>query len=158
MRGQIFNGRSFGAFFYNVPDDALRYAASPGLASAANAPEDAAFAHTGGQEPCIDCVLDPVRNGHRPDMPCLADQIDDGPVIVPPLKMGKIQFCGLFPAQPAAQEHPEQRSIPLAFERIRFRHLPERSCLVGREPVSKKNTEVLRPFDAPDASSKIRGE
>jgi hypothetical protein len=70
-------------------------------------------------------------------MPCLAGQIDDRPVIVPPLKMDKIQFRGLFPAQPAAQERPEQRSISLAFERIRVRHLPERSCLVGGEPVSK---------------------
>ncbi len=112
----------------------------------------------GGHEPGIDCVLDPVWNGHRPDMPCLADQVDDGPVIVPLLKMGKIQFCRLFPAQPAAQEHPEQRSISLAFERTRVRHLPERPCLVGGEPVSETNTEVLRPFNSPDASSKIRGE
>jgi hypothetical protein len=38
MRGQIFNGRSLGAFFYDVPNDPLRDAASPGFACAANAP------------------------------------------------------------------------------------------------------------------------
>ena len=50
-------------------------------------------------------------------MPGLADQIDDGPVVFPPLEMGNIQFCRLFPAQTATQEDPEQRSIALALER-----------------------------------------
>jgi hypothetical protein len=31
-------------------------------------------------------------------MPRLPDEIDDGPVVFPPLKMCNIQFCGLFPA------------------------------------------------------------
>jgi hypothetical protein len=67
-------------------------------------------------------------------------------VVLPPLKVRNIQFCRLFPAQPASQEDPEQRSIPLALERIRVRHLPERSCVVGGEPVSKTNAEVFGPF------------
>jgi hypothetical protein len=70
--------------------------------------------------------------------------------------MRNVQFCGFFPAQPATQEDPEQRSISLALERIRIRHLPERPCLIGREPVAQTNAEVLRPFDSPDASSEIR--
>jgi hypothetical protein len=158
MRGQILNGSSFGAFLYNVPHDPLRYTVSPGLACAANAPKHAAFAHASGYKPGIDRALDPIRNRHRPNMPGLADQIDDGPVVFPPLKMGKIQFCRLFPAQPATQEDPEQRSISLALERIRVRHLPERSRLVGGQPITKTNAEVLWPFDSPDTSSKIRAE
>jgi hypothetical protein len=35
-------------------------------------------------------------------MSALADQIDDGPVVFPPLKVSKTQFCRLSPAQPAA--------------------------------------------------------
>jgi hypothetical protein len=91
-------------------------------------------------------------------MPGLADQIDDGPVVVPPLEMGNIQFCGLFPAQATTQEQPEQRSISLALERIRVRGLPKRFCLFGSEPITKANAEVFRPFDSPDARSKIQAE
>jgi len=69
-------------------------------------------------------------------MPALADQIDDGPVILPPLKMSNVEFCRLFPAKPANQQDPEQRSIALALECIRVGHLPERSCLIGGEPVA----------------------
>jgi hypothetical protein len=53
---------------------------------------------------------------------------------------------------------PEQRSIPLALKRIRVRHLPEGFGLFSGEPVTKANAEVLRPFDSPDASSKIRAQ
>jgi hypothetical protein len=91
-------------------------------------------------------------------MPGLADQVDDRPVILSALKMRDIQFCRLFPAQPATQEETEQRSISLAFKRIRIQHLAERSCLIGGEPVTESDTEVLGPFDSADASSKIRAE
>ena len=63
MRGKVFNGRFYGAFFYDVPNDPFGYAVSPGLASSANTSKDAAFAHTSGHEPGIDGVLDPIRNG-----------------------------------------------------------------------------------------------
>lgn len=81
MRGEVFNGCSFGAVLY-VPHDPLRYAASPGLACTANAPKHAAFAHTSGRKPRIDGAFDPVRNWHRPDMSALPDQINDSPVIL----------------------------------------------------------------------------
>lgn len=74
------------------------------------------------------------------------------------LKSLDIPFCRFFPAQPATQEDPEQRSISLALERIGVRHLPECSCLVGGEPITKTNAEVFRPFASPNASSKIGAE
>ena len=91
-------------------------------------------------------------------MPPLADQINDGPVVVSGLEMCNVQFCCLFPAQPATQEDAEKRPVSFAFQRIRVRHLPERSCLVGGEPVTETNAEVFRAFDPPDASSEIRAE
>jgi hypothetical protein len=158
MRGQIFDGRPLGAALYNVPHDPLRYAISPGLACAANTPKLATFAHASGRQPGIDGVLDPIRDGHRSNMSALANQIDNGPVILAPLKVGNLQFCRLLAAQPATQEDPEQRSIPFALERILVRRLPERFGLFSSEPVTKANAEILRPFDSPDASSKIRAE
>ena len=46
-------------------------------------------------------------------------------MIIAPLKMADLKFCCLFPAQPAAQEDPEERPISLALERAGVRHLPE---------------------------------
>jgi len=158
MRCQILNSRPLGAVLYDVPHNPLGYAISPGLACSANTPKHVAIANASGAKPGIDSALDPIRNRHRPNMSGLADQIDDGPVVFPPLKMGNVQFCRLFAAQPATQEDSEQRPIPLALKRIRVKHLPERSCLIGSEPVPQTDAEVLRPFDSPDAGGKVRAE
>ena len=76
----------------------------------------------------------------------LADQINDRPMILPALKMSDIQLRRLFSAQTATQEEPEQCSVSLALQRIRVRHLPESSCLVGGEPVAKPDAEILWPL------------
>jgi len=102
--GLDFQWLLFGAFLHDVPHDSLRYAVAPDLARPANAPKHAAFAHASGGKPAIDGALDPIRNGRRPNMPGLPDEIDDGPVVFPSLKMGHIQLYYLFPAQPATQE------------------------------------------------------
>ncbi|NWF84665.1 MAG: hypothetical protein HXY18_12635 [Bryobacteraceae bacterium] len=156
VRGQNFNGCSFGPFLYGVPHNPFRHAVSPSLACAANAPKHAAFGHACRHKPGIDTALDPVRNGYGSNMAALANQIDDGPVILPALEMSNFQFRRLFPAQPATQQCPEQRSIPFAFERSRVRYLPERSCLFVYQPVAKANSEVLRPSDSADSGSQIR--
>lgn len=109
MRGQVFNGCLLGAFLYDVPHDSLRYAASPSPARPANAPKHATFAHSSGREPGINRRFDPVRNGDGPNMPGLADQIDDRPMVLPPLKMGNVQLRRFFAAQAAPQEDSEQR-------------------------------------------------
>ena len=56
------------------------------------------------------------------------------------------------------EEDSEQRSISLALERIRVRHLPELFGLVDGEPVTDTNAELLWPLDPPDAGCKIRAE
>ncbi len=91
-------------------------------------------------------------------MPGLPNQIDNGSVAFALLKMRKLQLCRLFTAQPATQEEAEERSVSFALEGIRARYLPEGFCLIGGEPVTKANAEVLRPSDPPDASGEIRAE
>ena len=88
----------------------------------------------------------------------LADHINDGPVVLPPLKVRDIQFRRFFPAQPASQEDSKQSSISFALERVRVGNMPERSCPVGGEPIAKANAEVLRAFHTADASSETRTE
>jgi hypothetical protein len=98
MRSQIRNAGSFGAVLHDMPHDALGYAFSPSLACPANAPKDTAFAYAGGRKPRINRSLNPIRNRHCPDMAGLADHINDGPVVLPTLKMRNVQFCRFFPA------------------------------------------------------------
>ena len=49
----------------------------------------------------IDDTLDPVRNGHGSNMAAFAEQIDDGPVIVPALEMFYGKLSGFSAPQPA---------------------------------------------------------
>ena len=51
-------------------------------------------------KPGIYGALDPVRNGHGSNVLTLADQIDDGPVILPPLEMSNVEFCRSFRRSP----------------------------------------------------------
>ena len=100
-----------------MPHDALGYACSPGLACSINAPKHAAFDHASRYKPRIDLALDPVRDGHRPDVPPFANQIHNRPVTFPSLKVGDLQFSGLSAPQAAPQEDTEESPISLAFER-----------------------------------------
>jgi hypothetical protein len=77
-------------------------------------------------------VLTQSGTGHCPNLAGLAYHINDGTVVLPPLKVRNIQLCRFSPAQPASQEDSEQRSISLALERIRIRCLPKRLCLGRR--------------------------
>jgi len=91
-------------------------------------------------------------------MPAFADQINNGPMVLPPLEMSNVQLCRFLPAQPATQEDAEERPVSFALESIRVRNLPERSCLVDGEPIPQTNAEVLRPFDSSDTRGKLRAE
>ena len=46
----------------------------------------------------------------------------------------------------------------MPFRVFGVRYLPDRFRLIGGEPVTKTNAEVLRPFDPADASGEIRAE
>jgi hypothetical protein len=52
----------------------------------------------------------------------------------------------------------QQRSISLARESILIGNLQECSCLLGGEPVTQSNAEVLRSLDSPDAGREIPAE
>jgi hypothetical protein len=49
----------------------LRYNISPSLGCAANAPKHAIFIQSYGRKPRVNGAFDPVRYGHRPNMPAV---------------------------------------------------------------------------------------
>ena len=114
MWGKPINGRFLGAVLHDVPYAPLRYACSPRLARPANTPEHAPVANAGGLAPGVNCRLDPVGNRYCANVSAFTDEVDDGPVILPPLNMREFQLCSLSTAKPAAQQNPKQGSIPFA--------------------------------------------
>jgi hypothetical protein len=48
-----------------------------------------------GHKPSVDGCLDPVGYGYRPNVSPFADQVHNGPVILPPLNMGEFKLCSL---------------------------------------------------------------
>ena len=109
---QFVDSCSLGAILDDMPHDPLRYGCSPRLARPANTSEHASPAYSGGLAPGVNGRLDPVGNRYCADVSAFADQVDDGPVILPLLNVRELQFCGLSTAQPAAQQNPKQGAIP----------------------------------------------
>ena len=68
--------------------------------------------------PVIDATLHPVRKGHRSNMAAFAEQIDDGPVIVPGLEMLQSKLSGFRAPQPAPEQHAENCTVTFADQRF----------------------------------------
>ena len=152
---QFVDSGSFGAILDDVPHDPLRYACSPGLARPANTPEQASSAYAGGLAPGVNGRLHPIGNRYCADVTAFADQVHDGPVILPPLNTRELQLCSLSTAQPAAQQNPKQGAIPFALQCTRIGHLAQRARLCSREPVAQTHTRALRALDSANSGNYV---
>ena len=71
----------------------------------ANCAEDPARGHLRRLSPSIDCILDPGRHRHSPDMTAFANQVHNSPMSLPYLQILNIKSREFGPAQSAAHEH-----------------------------------------------------
>lgn len=120
-----------------------------------NLREHAAPAYAGRLAPRVNGRLDPVGNRYCADVTAFADQVKDGPVILPPLNMRELQLCSLSTAQPAAQKNPNQGAISFALQCTGVGHLPKRARLRDREPVTQTNAKALRTLDSANSGSQF---
>ena len=74
------------------------------------------------------------------------------------LQMREVQISQFAAAESAAQQHGENRAVPLSFERVRGRRLPEATAFLGREPVPKPHTQLLGTLHTSDAGGEFRTE
>ena len=72
--------------------------------------------------------------------------------------MGGLQVGQFVAPQTAAKQDGENCPVPLAFECVRVRGLPESAGLARGEPISKPDTQLPGPFHPPDAGGKLRTE
>jgi hypothetical protein len=141
--------------FYNVPDDSFRYTFAPGLARATYTSKQSASRNPGFSCPQVDGGFDPFGHRHGSNVAAFANQINYGPVFFALLQVREFQIGQFAAAESTAQQYGEDRTIPRSFECVRRRRLPEATCFVSREPVSKPHAELFAPFTRriPAASS-----
>src|SRR5271167_1184887 len=144
--------------FHHVPDHPLRYSITPMLACSTDASKQTSCRNPGRHDPQIHGRLDPAGHRYGPNVSAFAYQIDDCPMVLAPLYMGELQVSQFAAPQTAAKQDGENCPVPLAFERVRVRRLPEFAGLVSGEPISKADTQLPGPFHPPDAGGELRTE
>ena len=85
MRGQLANSKLSCVLLDDVPDDFLRNLPSPNVSPAADTPKNSTMGNLRCAQPIIDGLFHPIRHRHRADMPSLAYEINNRPMVFPPL-------------------------------------------------------------------------
>ena len=88
-------------------------------------------------------------------MPALADEIDDGPVVLSLLKVLQFQMDKFGAAETAAEEHPEDGAVTFTTRRLERRRLHQRAALFRRQPIADSHTKLFNALTRfiPAASS-----
>ena len=116
-----------GVPLHHVPNQAFGDGVTPPFSGSADAPEYFACVEFGGTNPCVYGRFDPVRHRHGPNVPALAHQIDNRPVLLSLLHMREVQISQFPSSQAAAEQYRENRAVPLAVESIGIRCLPKQA-------------------------------
>jgi len=88
-------------------------------------------------------------------MPTLAKQVNNGPVVFPPLQVLHPQVGQLGPAQPTGQAERQDRSTPLAPDRRYVRGIEQGPGLLGGQPVPESDSQLPGSLDAPNAGRRL---
>ena len=72
---------------YNVPDHFLCHFLVPDDALPRDSAEEFALGHMSRGQPVVDHLFDPARNWNCTNMAALADEIDDGPMLLTTLEV-----------------------------------------------------------------------
>src|SRR5271166_6745095 len=91
-------------------------------------------------------------------MPTLPNKINDRPMFIAPLQMGKLQIGQFPPPQTAAKQDGKNRPISSALDSVRRRSLPESAGLFSRQPVAQSDAQFSDAFHAPDAGRQLRAQ
>jgi hypothetical protein len=87
-----------------------------------------------------------------------AQQIDNGPVVLPLLQVVQPQADRLMPSQAACQEQSKKGSIPLSLYSSVIGRLPKLLALFGCQPVPKAHAQLLDAFDTANTGRKVGTE
>lgn len=146
---------SIGPYLIAMPDYPLRYAVTPVFTRSTDTSEQSSRRDSGRCDPAIDRRLDPLGQRHGPNVTALVNEIDYRPVFFALLQVRELQIGQFAATQPTAKQYGKDGAVSLSFECVRWRRLPEATCLLCREPVSETHTQLLDAFHAPYPGSQF---
>src|ERR1700678_2397001 len=122
-------------FLYDVPNHFLGYLRTPYCPFPADTSEQFALSDVSRIHPFVDGSLHPFRHRNRTDVSGLSNEVNNGPVIFAALNVVKRQIDQLSSTQSTAEQHGKDGTIPLSFQRVCVRVLPEGAGLFNRQPI-----------------------
>ena len=91
-------------------------------------------------------------------MVSLADQVNNGPMLVALLEMIQSQRHGFMPPQAAREQQCEQCAVAFSFPSLMVRCLPKCLALLRSQPIAEAHSQFLYAFDTANASRQIGAE
>jgi hypothetical protein len=88
-------------------------------------------------------------------MSALSNQIDNRPMVFPPLKMLQRKVGQLGSAQSTGQAEREDRSTPLAPDRPHVRSIEQAPGFLGGQPVSEADAQLPGSLNATNAGGRL---
>ena len=142
----------------DIPQHLRLHPVAPDPAGLVDGPKDAPLGDGGGRRPSIDRGLDPLRDGHGPDMAALSDEIGDDPVLLPLLDRFQRERQQLAAAQPQPMS-----MASIAYSRscrglAGLRAFQEPPALLRCQPVSEPDAETSNTLHAADAGGQLRAQ
>src|ERR1017187_3408043 len=105
MGCKLLNAGALCAGFHNVPNHFFGDAVAPNRALTADAAKHSPIPDACCLSPFVNCCLDPVGDRHSTDMPALAHQIDQSPVVLPLLDVANLELGHLRPTEATAEQN-----------------------------------------------------
>src|ERR1700731_1412295 len=93
-RCQFSHADALGGFLHNVPNRLHRHAISPWPSNFVDPAEQLSSIYCGCGKPIVQFGFHPIRNWYRSNVASLADQINNGPMLFPLLKVIQSQRHG----------------------------------------------------------------
>src|SRR5262252_4412306 len=103
MRCELVDSRALRATFHCVPNYVLCHPMTPQSPILPNRSEQFSFTYSGRARPTVDSCLHPFRHRNRANVATLPDQIKNGPMLFPLLKVADIQRYQFGPSESASK-------------------------------------------------------
>lgn len=120
--------------------------------------EHCALGDASGGGPGVDPGLDPPRDGHRPDVPRLPQEVGDHPVLLPLLNRLDLQGEQFAATEAATDRHRERRMVAPLTQRDRSHARDEASPLLRSPPVAEAYADSAQALHAANARGEFRTE
>jgi hypothetical protein len=140
MRRQFLQSNGSCRILRDVPDGFLGHAFTQDLSHLRYSPEDLTSVDPRSIQPDSHLFHNPARYGNRANVPCLALQIDNGPVLFPLFQMFESKANGFVAAEPAGKQQSQKSAISFALELCSIRGSAEGNTLFNTHAESRQRS------------------